>query len=176
MSSKKPNNSSFIFSAGSVADDFGTLVPGHFYHYLNHGQWSLHDLLEFVLKYTGPAEVLVTSFSLSETAIRAFVRLMDEGLITELQCLFDVSTKRNKLDLLMFAQNVTSQVYLSSNHAKLISVKSAQKHVFINTSANLTVNRRHESGILITDKEIIDHYYTAIHEIFDSGILLNFEE
>ncbi|MBW6490835.1 MAG: hypothetical protein K0B15_06520 [Lentimicrobium sp.] len=176
MASNKNDKNLFTFSSGKIAEDFGVLLPDHFYHYINNGQWSLHELLEFVLKYTGPAEVKVTSFSLSETAIRAFVRLMEECLITRLDCLFDVSTKRNKLDLLIFAQNVSPRVFLSSNHAKIISVKSARTHVFINTSANLTVNRRHESGIIITNKIMAAQYAAAIEKVFDSAILLNLEQ
>jgi hypothetical protein len=175
MSSKNNNENIFIFSNGKIAEDFNILLPDHFYHYVNNGQWSLHDLLEYVLEYTGPAKVKVTSFSISETAIRAFVRLMEEGLITRLDCLFDVSTKRNKLDLLIFAQNVTPNVFLSANHAKIISVKSESMHVFINTSANLTVNKRHESGIIITNKIMAAHYAAAIETVFDSAILLNLD-
>jgi len=169
------NNNHFVFSSGTIADDFGQLEPGHFYHYINDGQWSLHQLLAYVLNFTGPAQVQVTSFSLSETAIRFFVNLLDEGLITSLDCLFDLSTKKNKMDLLFFAKNVTSRVFIASNHAKLIAVKSKSQNVFINSSANLTVNRRHESGIVITETSLAKAYAKGIDKIFEGAILLTFE-
>jgi len=172
---KKKDNNRFVLSAGTIEDDFGPLSPGLFYHYVNSGQWSLHDLLTHALQFSGPAQVMVTSFSLSETAIRSFVHLMDSGLITRLDCLFDISTKRNKLELLMFAQNVSSKVYISSNHAKFIAIKTPDVCVCINTSANLTVNRRHEAGVLVTDKDAALEYFKFIDAMFDSAIHLDLE-
>lgn len=172
----KKNNPSvrFFLSKRSIPEDFGGLGPGLQYHYINNGQWSLHDLLAFALDYTGPASVYVSSFSLSESAIRSFLHLIDEGMINALECIFDISTKKNKFDLLFFAGNITSRIYLASNHAKLISVVGKERTVFINTSANLTVNRRYESGILITDAALNSLYHTALMELFAASVLLEF--
>lgn len=129
-------------------------------------------MLEHILNFTGPAMVMITSYGISETAIRAFVNLLDAGLIKHLQLLFDVSTKRNKLSLLLFASNVAARVYIGSNHAKLISVKTEEYTIVLNSSANLTINRRSESGCLITDQQTAKQYHEAMVELFESSIQL----
>lgn len=169
----KTKSNRFLVSSGSIADDFGQLRPGLFYHYLNHGQWSLHELLDYILKFTGPAHVKVTSYGISETAIRSFVNMIDDGRILSLDLVFDISTKRNKFALLMFAGNVASRVFITSNHAKLISVRNEKYTIAVNASANLTVNRRNESGCLITCPEIASGFHDAILQLIDNSILLN---
>jgi hypothetical protein len=163
----------FIKSAGNISDDFGTLLPAHFYHYLNFGQWSLHELLAFILEYTGPAHVKVTSYGISESAIRSFVNMIDCGSILSLDLLFDISTKRNKFALLMFAHNVASRVFVNANHAKLISVQNEKITIIVNASANLTVNRRNEAGCIITEQNTALQFHDAIVELIESSILLN---
>jgi phosphatidylserine/phosphatidylglycerophosphate/cardiolipin synthase-like enzyme len=163
----------FISSSNSIDEDFERLQPDACIHYINSGQWSLHELLAWCLKKTGPAAVIVSSFSLSEAAIRSFVNLIDDGLITSLKCLFDLSTKKNKFDLLMFAHNVSGRIYLNSNHSKIMIIQNENNHVVINSSANLTVNRRYESGVIITDPLLAKGYIDTINYIIDESVLLN---
>lgn len=167
------SNNRLIKSEGSIRDDFGMLEVDKVYHYVNFGQWSIHELLAHLLEFTGPADVMVSSYSLSETAIRSFVHLLDGGKILSLKCLFDVSTKKNKLGLLMFAGNVASKVYISPNHAKLISIKNDNITVIVNTSANLTTNRRNEAGCIITDQFLASSFQLAITELFEHAIELS---
>jgi hypothetical protein len=169
-------NNRFIFSTDSIEKDFEQLQSGACIHYINSGQWSLHELLSWILKFTGPADVMVTSFSLSETAIRSFINLIDTGYIRSLKCLFDVSTKKNKFDLLMFAQNVSGKIYLNNNHAKFILVENDDHSVVVNSSANLTVNRRFEAGMIAADQELVTEFAKTIKEIFSQSIILNPDE
>lgn len=166
----------FIHSSGSIQEDFKCLEPDSTVHYINNGQWSLHELLAWCLSITGPADVIVTSFSLSESAIRSFFNLIDTGFIKTLKCLFDVSTRKNKLELLLFAHNVTGKVFLATNHSKIIVISNRDHKVVINSSANLTVNRRYESGLIVTGHDLVESYNDSLTKIFNEAILLNPDE
>lgn len=166
------SNDRFIYSTGKIEDDF-EFTSGACIHYISKGQWSLHELISWLLQQIGPADVMVTSFGLSETAIRSFLQLIDAGLIKSLQCLFDISTKKNKFDLLMFAQNVSGKIYLNSNHSKLILLENEKYKIIIQSSANLTVNRRFEAGMLLIDHPLADQLATTIKLMFQESILLN---
>ena len=166
------NNDRFVYSTGEIEQDF-EFTPGTCIHYISKGQWSLHELISWLLHITGPADVMVTSFSLSETAIRSFLHLIDAGLIKSLKCLFDISTKKNKFDLLMFAQQVSGKIYLNTNHSKLILIENDQHRVIIQSSANLTVNRRFEAGAIFVDHHLSDRMADALKLIFQESILLN---
>jgi hypothetical protein len=91
---------------------------------VSEAEFSMHHVFEELLKITGRAEVKVSSFSISDTALRCFYRLFEEGVITEMQCLLGISVKRHKLGLLFFANNTGIEVSLVKNHAKLIFIKN----------------------------------------------------
>ncbi len=140
------------------------------------GEFSMHELLEFLLQTTGPATVRISSFSISEVAIRTFFRLMQNGTIVNIECLFDLSVKRHKLGLLYFANNIGSFIAISKNHAKLILIENADWKIVVVGSANFQLNDKNEVGIISADSEIYEFYFKVFKSWFLSGILINSDE
>lgn len=102
------------------------------------------------MEETGPAKVRISSFSITETAIRSFVRLQESGLITSLTCLFDLSVKRYRVGLLFFASNVISEIGMTNIHAKMAFIENENWKVIVITSANLNINDKKEAGVIIS--------------------------
>lgn len=127
----------------SLIEDPYSTVP-----YYSISEFSMHQLLEFLLSISGPAKVRVSSFSLSEVALRSFVRSLDNGMIIQLQCLLDLSVRRHRLGLLYFASNVVSGIALAKNHAKIILIENDSFHWVVVGSANLNENDKIEAGIV----------------------------
>lgn len=133
-------------------------------HWFSQGKFSIYDLVEYVLLTTGPAELKVTSYSLSEIAIRRFDFFRNKGMITNARFIFDFSAKRNKIALMIYASNVF-EVGLIKNHTKMILVKNENYNIVISTSANLNQNLRHENGFVINDEktyQIFENYFDNI--------------
>lgn len=146
------------------------------YPFVSEAEFSMHDVFEELLKITGRAEVKVSSFSISETALRCFYRLFQEGVITEMQCLLGISVKRHKLGLLFFANNTGIEVSLVKNHAKLIFIKNENWSIVIVGSANLQENDKNETGIICTGYDIYQFFENNFSNWFNKGLKVTANE
>jgi hypothetical protein len=140
--------------------------------FFSDGKWSLFHLLSLCLGYTGPADVRISSFSLSENAVRSFLNDKDRGLIKSLSLLFDISIPHRKIDLMLFAREVFSEIRLCPNHSKIILIDGKLK-VCIISSHNLTPNPRLEAGVIFTTKEHYKFYSDLFDNFFESAFTYN---
>lgn len=140
------------------------LKPDSTIPYVSDADFSTHELIAHLLDQTGPACVRISSFSITETAIRSFLHLQESGMITSLTCLFDLSVKRYRVGLLFFASNVVSEIGMTNIHAKLVFIENENWKVVVITSANLNINDKKEAGVIISNpwhyQSMLAHYET----------------
>lgn len=136
------------------------------------GNFSMHELLQHLLEQTGAASVRISSFSISESALRSFVYMSEKGLIKSLSCLFDLTVKQHRLSLLFFASNVTTSISLTKCHAKLILIENEQCKVAVIGSANLNVNDKKEVGIISTEDAIFSMFSKKYDEWFNDALTI----
>ncbi|HSW68201.1 MAG TPA: hypothetical protein VLH16_06450 [Bacteroidales bacterium] len=153
-----------------------SLEAGEIYPFVSEAEFSMHHVLEELLKITGKAEVKVSSFSISETALRSFYRLTEQGAVTGLQCLLDISVKRHKLGLLFFANNTGIEVSLVKNHAKLVLISNNEWKIAIIGSANLQENDKNETGMICTKTDIYEYYDAYFGAWFGKGLKIGADE
>ena len=147
----------------------------------NHPYWSdsdfsMHELLECLLEQTGPAVVRISSFSITEIAIRAFTNLKDRGLITGLKCLFDFTVRQHRLGVLFFAANVITHIALCKCHAKLILIENDEWKVAVVGSANFNVNDKKEVGIISAVHSIYEKFSKKYDEWFAEALIVEKDE
>lgn len=114
------------------------------------GEWSLHDLLHRLLSFTGPADVAIASFSISEEAVRCFFSEIESGKIKTLRCLLDYTMRSHKIDLMMFLEIVATNLRTTPNHSKIMIIENDTWRVAVIGSANLTPNPRLEVACVFT--------------------------
>jgi len=130
------------------------------------GRWSMHDLLIYILKQTGPADVLVTTWSISETAIRDIFVKYKDGLIRSIKFLIDPRIKvRNPKPLQLLAANFPYKFIAC--HAKVTTIENDEWQISIVSSANMTNNPRFERGVIFPIKEIFEFDKNAILDEFN---------
>jgi len=156
-------------------NEIGELLPESTHHFLSN-KWSLHQLFSWILSQIGPSKVYLSTYSISEVAIRTFMYEVDKGNILELNCLFDYSIKKNKLHLLMFANNITSEIRLINNHSKIILFENDNMNLVVNTSANFNTNLRIEAGVISTKKAIYEQYLEVFLKFYNESIPLEFDK
>lgn len=149
------------------------LYPDSIIPYYSDGSWSLYNLISHVLDYTGPADIKISSFSISEPALRTFLEEFENNRINSLSLLFDISIPQRKFDLMLFAHTVFSEIRLCNNHSKAILIKSKSKQACIIGSQNLTPNPRLECGAIFTDDPIYSFYNTMFDNYFVEAIPFN---
>jgi len=141
--------------------------------YFSDGEFSMHELLEHLLTQTGNARVSISSFSVTEIAVRTFLRLTESGLIKSLHCLFDLNVKRHHLDMLYFTSNVVSSIGLTKNHSKMILISNDHWRIVVVSSANFNVNDKKEVGIISTERNIYNQCLQKFKIWFHSSIKID---
>lgn len=130
----------------------GEIQPGTVIQFCTGGQWSMHELLHYILLKTGPAKVCLSTWTITEQPLRTILDLHKRGLITELNCLFDHRIKERTPKAFQLAQGIVHKMKLTKIHAKVTVVENDQWGVAIIGSANLSRNPRIEAGVIFTDK------------------------
>lgn len=152
-----------------LADLLPELLPEHTYPLLSKGQWSLHEMLAYLLSITGPAAVSISSWGITSEPLKAVIRLQELGLITGLECLFDSRVKLQCPEAYQIALVANARVRLAKNHSKMLVILNEQYSVMVNTSANLTMNPRIESYVIMTHRAAVEQYASVFREIMDGA-------
>jgi len=154
----------------------GALLPEIIEPFIHKGEWAIHDVLPILLQQIGSAEVKVATFSISEDSLRPLFFLVEDGSVSKLSLLFDMTVKRHKLDMLLFASNITPCIRLDSNHAKIILVRSNTHSFGIVGSANMNQVRRYEAGFYFTAGKHFDYFEKMFDEIYEQSIPYELDE
>jgi len=145
-------------AADRLEDVIGAVEMGKTTHYVSISEWSMHDVLFHILRQTGPAEVCIATWSVSEIAVRQIFKQMEEGQITRLYALLDwrVKVRRPEVhDLLKF--NI-SDIHVTTCHAKTTVIRNKKWAISIVGSANFTNNPRIEAGVISCDRAAADFH------------------
>ena len=153
--------------------DIGVIRMGYTIPFWSDGAWSMHELLEYVLEFTGRSKVLITAFSINEESIRALLNLKSNGLIYQLDCLFNTQITRFKADLLPFVENIADSIRLAPCHAKVFIIEGAFR-VCVIASANMTNNLRYEAGVICADSKIIDNFIEEVYKSYNKATPLDY--
>jgi hypothetical protein len=165
------SSGNFIYFADKeLARDIGRLEKDATIAWWSEGRWSMHDLLMWILQQTGKADICISTFSISEAAIRSFFYAKETEQMGRLDCLFDHTISRHKLALLMFADNTADSIRLTNNHSKIMLVGNDQWKVTVVASANMTPNPRKEAGVIFTQEHFYNKYLEHFREAFETGI------
>lgn len=131
-------------------------------------------LLGWLLDQTGPADVVVTTYSTSDDFLCSFIRLKKEGLVNHSTLLADFRACKRTHQLGAFMKNAFDEVKFGENHSKLMLVKTKAMKVLVLTSQNQTYGSRHESTMVTTDKKIFDYFNKRLQKVLKESA--NFKE
>lgn len=131
---------------------------------------QLYNIVEEILKQIGCSKLTITSFSISEEFIRSMYSMKQQGLISYSTLVIDVRAALKISKVMPFACNVFDEIYLASNHSKVLLFENDSFNISVCTSQNQTRGNRNESGIITTDKLVYTLYAEAITNIINKAI------
>ncbi|WP_304234788.1 hypothetical protein [Jiulongibacter sediminis] len=134
------------------------LEMGALIEFVTHGAWSLHHLVEKVIEKTGPADVQMSTWAITEKPLRVLERLKSTGKILSLSGIIERKISHHNPKAFGFVQQVFDSVELSKCHAKVTLITNADWQVAIVCSANWTVNRRTEVGTILCNPESVEFH------------------
>ncbi|MCI9173295.1 hypothetical protein [uncultured Duncaniella sp.] len=123
------------------------------------------DVLEYVLAFTGPADVDMTSFSLSEEFLRRLYFIRQKKTIRHLRIVLDYKATNKTLILWPFIAQTVEHCFLADNHSKILYVHNESHRVVVVMSQNLTRGNRYEAGTIFTDLPAIDSIVDSLNFI-----------
>lgn len=164
----------------SITDILKPLADSQHQVYLSNAL-QVADVLIWILGQTGPADVRMTSFSVSEEFLRRVFFIEQEKLIRNLDIVLDFKATNKTLILWPFIAQTVNNCYLADNHSKLLLVSNGHCKVSVIMSQNLTRGNRYESGSISTDVALYDMLHSQLdylitrqsipfHEVFAKRI------
>ena len=120
----------------------GDLYPGMEIYGFTKGQFCCINILEHVLSQTGPADVVICTWSAASGDIRAAHQMLKLGNIKSLKFIVDFSFKSRKPQ---FCQELietfgADSIRVTSIHAKFMTIRAEKYNIIIRTSLKLNFN------------------------------------
>lgn len=130
----------------TALEAFGPLVPGGRIFCLSKGAVSMADCLLYALETTGPADVFVSTWTISPGEIRTLRAALDAGQVRSLRLLVDPSfvSRHPAYTAELRATFGADVVRLAICHAKLATVVNDRWALVLRSSANLNRASRTE--------------------------------
>jgi hypothetical protein len=147
-----------MLRADEVSRGIQELGQGKSLHFVSTGKWSMHEMLQAMLEKAGPADVFITTWTLTETPVRRVVLMKHEGLIKSLSCLLDYRIRDRKPAPFQLLQGNCDRLGIGKCHAKVTVVRNDQWALCCVGSANYSHNPRYEAGVICADREVCDFH------------------
>lgn len=138
-------------------------------YFWSDARWSSYQLLNHFLQLTGPADVWLTTYGISEMAMRQITLQKQAGNILELNIVFSDEVKRKKPAEVQIAMSIATRYNMYPCHAKIIAIRNASYHVLIVSSMNLNRNNKLEAGSITTHVETVNGFITQLNKILCSS-------
>lgn len=146
----------------------GDLEPGENIHFYSWANFNLVRLILHIIRQTGPANLLMTSYSFSQKSIESLLARKNSGHLLDIRILVDnrVRTMSPKPFQMLAA---SFNYRCTSVHAKVALIYNENWKISIVTSQNATDNPKLERGIIYTDKSVFDFDYKILENEFNTG-------
>ncbi len=148
----------------------GRIEQGRSKHFYSDGAFNLFQLIAYLLKQTGPAHVLLTSYSIAEDSLAVLRRKVETGEILSVRFIIDNRVKSmspKPFDVL--AKSFPACYRCRAVHAKVALIYNDDWKLTVTGSQNATRNPKLERGIIHTDVNVFDFDYKVLQDEFDRG-------
>ena len=126
----------------------GKIQPGTAVEFCTAGEFSMHQLLQYLLTETGNANVYISTWTLKEEPARVLHFLKQTGKIKALYCVMDYRIRTMDAKHFDFIAKSMDAYMLTKCHAKVMVIEGERMSVTVVSSANFSNNPRIEAGVI----------------------------
>lgn len=155
------------FADQAIVDfDKDTRVTG-----LTNGKFSLISLIQAALKKTGPANVIISTWSAGFYDSTTIHDLLKSNLIIDIKIILDRSFKTRQVEYSTLIQDLfkNENIRTTNTHSKFVLIYNQDWNVCIRSSMNLNENKRCENFDIDNDLEIFQLFKDFSDELFASS-------
>lgn len=164
-----------MYSENALAA-IGKIYHGMEIYCLTKGQFSIINILEELLKQTGPANVIISTWTAANAEIQKAESFLENKLINQLHFIVDRSFKtRQPTYCEMLERKFGDAISTTSSHAKFILLENEEWKISIRTSMNLNENKRLEN-VEISDDPALCEYLREISRDVMKEKFYNYEK
>lgn len=166
---KKPSARTMrVLKRGVAQDAIGTLERGQDTYILTYGQFSLIDALSALLDQTGPADVVLSSWTAADANLEEAAHMVEAMAIKKLRMVVDRSFRTRQPSYFRRMRELfgTECVREIRSHAKFVIITNDKWSVVVRTSMNLNENPRFESIEISTDPAFAAFMIGIVDDIF----------
>ena len=165
---KTGNKSVRVAKQSSAKDAIGIIEKNRDIFLLTFGQFSVLDVLLVVLRQTGPADVVISSWTAADSHLERIKQLLDGGEITNFKIILDRSFKSRqpKYDYHMHNAFGSECIRYLRSHTKFILLRNEEFDIVIHTSANLNDNARLENLEICENKKFAEFMQSVVDDVF----------
>lgn len=164
------SGASLYFSAETslMTKHLGAIVPGQDKHFWSFGNFNMMRLIFWVLDQIGPADIIMSTYSISPKTITGVLNRREKGTIRNIRFLVD--NRVRSLSPKPFDMLVASFDYRCiSIHAKVACVWNDNWNITIVSSQNATDNPKMERGTIYTGLDIFNFDKKVLEDAFIRG-------
>lgn len=166
---RRPGSRRFAVSAvGKAREVIGPIQKGIEITGITNGQFSLIDILEHVLTEIGPADVLISTWTMGIYDMGAAEKFCKNGAIRSIRWLVDPSMfgRRPEIAGKLIQAFGAESFRAVNNHAKFATLVSERFSVCIRSSMNLNPNKRLENFDVTESPEVTAFFNALADDIF----------
>lgn len=152
----------------ALADVVKLVQPKAVVLWVSASEWCMHDMLVALLSITGPAEVMISSYAMSENPTRIISKLKDSGMITKLSMLLDNRVDVRSAGSYQLCQAICDKIKLIKTHAKVTVITNKEWQLAVIGSANYTDNTRYESGVIVINEAAVQMQLLWMNKAFEN--------
>lgn len=149
----------------------GEITPGIEIYGLSKGQFSLVELITYLLTVTGPAHLTVSTWTAAGADLAHTSDLLANGSVTSCRWLVDFSfpSRQPAYCAMLRDKFGDNSIACTANHAKFVMVRNDTWNIVVRTSMNLNLNKRLESYEISDDADLSDWLTVIVDDAFDGG-------
>lgn len=129
---------------------------------------QLGTVLDALLQFTGPARLVISTYSTGEEFLNKLFSLKKKGIVLNAICYTDLKAAEKTAKNNTMMKLVYDKVYLCKNHSKVALIFGENMNVVVLSSQNTTRGNRLESYTIIKDDTLVskllhslENYYSA---------------
>jgi hypothetical protein len=153
---------------GNALSAIGEISPGMETFCLTYGQFSLIDALVVLLAQTGPADVVLSTWTAASMDLTQMAEQMRDDNIRRLRMIVDRSFVTLKPEYCEKMRRLYGDACIRTTrtHAKFMTIRNDEWTLAIRTSMNLNFNPRIENIEISDDAELCTFLETVADELF----------
>lgn len=151
-----------------LSKHIGQIEHGGIYNFWTFGRYCMTDIINHLLRITGPADVTATTWSLNAASVQTMLNRRKDGLLKSFRMWIDPRVRRAAPEPLALLRHNFDTV-IAPVHAKIALIGNEEWKISVSGSINFTSNPQPERGIIQCIDAVYDRDKTIIDAEFAKG-------